>query len=296
MNGNLLLYSLLTLGMVSWGESWISAKILASHATPDILTFWRFFITWITFLPVMIFMKQSFKISLKGFLFSCAGASFLVIYNEFFFTGLINGLAGAGGVMVTTLVPLLTFAIGCFLSMKMPSGKDAVGLFLGACGAMLIMEIWHIDMDMLFASGNIYFLGAALTWATLTHTSAKAKQYASAYTFSFYLFFLTSLFEMIILYTKGVSLQVDFTFQFTLNIILIAVGATTFGTTIYFIGTAQLGGQKASSFIFLVPLNALVMSYFFLDEPIKLNTVMGGLLAISAVYIINHVKKEKNNV
>jgi drug/metabolite transporter (DMT)-like permease len=239
----------------------------------------------------MLVMKQSFRINFKGFLLSCAGASFLVIYNEFFFTGLINGLAGAGGILVTTLVPLVTFALGCVLSLKAPSTKDFFGLFIGACGAMIIMELWNTDMNLLFASGNIYFLAAALTWAVLTHTSARAKRYTSAYTFSFYLFFLTSLFELILLYLKGTPITVNFNAEFTLNIILIAVGATTFGTTIYFVGTNKLGGQKASSFIFLVPLNALLMSYFFLDEPLKLNTIAGGILAVSAVYIINHVKK-----
>lgn len=288
-----LIYILLVFGMISWGESWISAKVLTRFAAPEVLVFWRFFFTWVTFIPVMIYMKQSLRISLKGLAVAVAGASLLVVYNELFFTGLIHGLAGAGGILVTTLIPMLTFTIGCFLALKAPTGKDFLGLLLGGIGAAVIMQVWHMDLNLLFKSGNAYFLFAALTWAALTHLSNKSKNYLSAYTYSFYLFFLTSLFEMVLVYSKGMSLAVPMDGLFISNIILIAVGATTFGTTVYFIATSTLGSQKASSFIFLVPLNALLMSWFFLGEEITANTVIGGLAAISAVYLINYKRKVK---
>lgn len=288
---NGMLYFFLTLGMICWGESWISAKLLAGIATPEALVFWRFFITWLTFIPVLYLFKQPYKINLKGLTVAALTALLMILYNEMFFTGLINGLAGAGGILVTTLVPILTFTIGCIITMKAPSLKDTFGLLLGLTGAAIIMEIWHLDIHLLFKSGNAYFLIAALSWAILTHLSTKARAYTSAYTFSFYLFLFTAVFDLILVYSTGKSVAVIANDTFVLNILLVAVGATTFGTTIYFIAASRLGGQKASSFIFLVPLNALVMSYVFLGEPIELNTVVGGLSAITAVYLINHRRK-----
>ncbi|PLX70909.1 MAG: hypothetical protein C0602_05260 [Denitrovibrio sp.] len=291
--GNGLLYLLLTVGMVSWGESWISAKVLTRFAEPEVLVFWRFFITWLTFIPVMFIMKKSFKINSKGLVAAIVGAVFLVLYNEMFFTGLIYGLAGAGGILVTTLIPLITFALGCVFTLKSPTLRDSAGLILGFIGAAVIMEVWHINMHLLFKSGNAYFLIAATTWALLTHTSKRANKYVSLYTFSFYLFMFTSVIIFVIIYAKGLTVAVPANTMFVSNIMLIAVGATTYGTTIYFIATNVLGSQKASSFIFLVPLNALVMSYLFLGEAIKINTVVGGLCAITAVYLINHKKRVK---
>jgi len=290
---NGLLYFLLVLGMICWGESWVSAKLLTGLATPEALVFWRFFITWLTFIPVMILMKQPFKINIKGLATAVITALLMVLYNEMFFTGLITGFAGAGGILVTTLVPILTFAIGCVITLRAPSVKDSFGLLLGAVGAAIIMQIWSMDYHLLFKSGNAYFLLAAATWALLTHASTWAKKYVNPYTFSFYLFFFTSFFDLILIYQQGMTLTLPNNLIFISNLMLIAVGATTFGTTVYFLATSTLGSQKASSFIFLVPLNALVMSYIFLGEKITLSTVVGGLSAITAVYLINHRQRVK---
>lgn len=289
--GTGMLYFLLVLGMISWGMSWISAKLLTGIAEPEVLVFWRFFITWVTYIPVMYIIREKFSISPKGLLTAALTALLMVLYNEMFFTGLINGLAGAGGVMVTTLVPILTFTIGCIITLKRPSLKDSLGLLLGFSGACIIMQIWHLDTAQLFKSGNVYFLIAALTWATLTHLSTRARNYTSAYTFTFYLFLFTTVFDYILVYSKGMTISIPVDSNFIINMGLLAVGATTFGTTIYFLATAKLGGQKASSFIFLVPLIALIFSFLILDEPITLNTIIGGLSAITAVYIINHRKR-----
>lgn len=291
--GNGLLYFLLTLGMISWGESWISAKVLTRFAEPDVLVFWRFFVTWITFIPVMYFMKKPFKISKKGLISAVAGAILLVLYNEMFFTGLVYGLAGAGGILVTTLVPIMTFALGCLFTLKAPSGKDTIGLILGAVGAGIIMKVWNTDLHLLLKSGNAYFLTAAVSWAVLTHNSKRANRYASAFTYSFYLFMFTSIFVLVPIYMKGMTVTMPSDVMFISNILMIAVGATTYGTTIYFVANNTLGSQKASSFIFLVPVIALTMSYMFLGEPIQLNTVVGGISAITAVYLINHTKRIK---
>jgi len=286
-----LLYILLVLAMVGWGESWISAKILTRYAPPEVLVFWRFFITWVSFAPVMIAMKKTFRISGRGLLTSILAATLMVLYNEMFFIGLRYGLAGAGGVLVPTLIPLLTFILGCTFTMTPPSVKDSFGLILGAIGVGVIMKIWQTDLSSLFASGNIYFLTAALIWAFLTHTSRMGGKFDSAFTFSFYMFFFTSVLILPVIYTKGMTILFPFDMLFTANLLLLAAGATTFGTTVYFIATTYLGSSRASSFVFLVPLNAVLMSWLFLKEPIHLNTVIGGIASVTAVYIINYRRK-----
>lgn len=47
---------------------------------------------------------------------------------------------------------------------------------------------------------------------------------------------------------------------------IISVLSTTFATSIYFAATTKIGANEASSFVFLVPFNAIFLSFLFLDE------------------------------
>jgi drug/metabolite transporter (DMT)-like permease len=49
----------------------------------------------------------------------------------------------------------------------------------------------------------------------------------------------------------------------------------------------ELGSQKASSFTFMVPAAAMIFAMIILGEKLELTTLIGGGMAISAVYLIN---------
>jgi drug/metabolite transporter (DMT)-like permease len=64
-----------------------------------------------------------------------------------------------------------------------------------------------------------------------------------------------------------------------------------FGTVIgfvwYYEGIKKIGPMKASLFINFVPISAVVMAFFILDEPITLSLFIGTLLVCSGVYLTN---------
>jgi drug/metabolite transporter (DMT)-like permease len=74
---------------------------------------------------------------------------------------------------------------------------------------------------------------------------------------------------------------------FWLNMLYLAIISSTLATTVYFFASSRLSSYKASSFIFLVPFSALMLSWIFLDEVPKISTITGGLTALAAVYLIN---------
>ncbi|TCK62062.1 DMT family transporter [Seleniivibrio woodruffii] len=288
---DMLFYIMMVLAMVSWGESWVSAKAVAGSANTDILMFYRFLLTFISYIPVVIFMKETFRINLKGLGFTFLCSMVMIVYNEMFFTGLRYGLASIGGLLVTTLIPVMTFLIVSVANRKIPAGKDIFGLVLGMCGAMIIMKIWNADIDTLFSSGNIFFLAASVVWGFVTYLGGYVRKYTTVLTNGFYMYLFCTLIAGALVLIKGSSTAVPHTFMFWGNMVLLSVAATTFGTTLFFLAATRLGSQKTSSFVYLVPVNALVMSWLFLGEEIHLNTIAGGLLAFCAIYIIN--KKPK---
>ena len=57
--------------------------------------------------------------------------------------------------------------------------------------------------------------------------------------------------------------------------------------TMYFFASSKIGAIKASSYIFVVPLTAIIFSKIILNEQILPTTILGGMLSISAIYLIN---------
>ena len=73
-------------------------------------------------------------------------------------------------------------------------------------------------------------------------------------------------------------------------IFYLSIFATTFGATVYFTAAGKMGSGRASSFIFLVPTSAMFFSWLLLGEVPQLSTIIGGLIAIFAVYLLNRKK------
>jgi len=78
-------------------------------------------------------------------------------------------------------------------------------------------------------------------------------------------------------------------FNFYLNFFFVSIGAMSFGTSIYMYYTPILGPVKASIFIFSVPFlaMAIAIAIFYPEETWNLNIIIGGLLSMSAIYVVN---------
>jgi drug/metabolite transporter (DMT)-like permease len=60
-----------------------------------------------------------------------------------------------------------------------------------------------------------------------------------------------------------------------------------FGQSVYFKATSVLGPKKASSYILMVPVTAVLFSIILLGESINHFTILGGSLSLLAILILN---------
>lgn len=287
-NEKLVFYILMIIAMTSWGASWVNAKVLSDYITAQELIFYRYLVTTATLIPVLIYMKQSFKIDIKTLGLAFVASIFLVVYSIFFFNGTKFGTAGLGGAFVTTLTPILTFVLLISFFGKKFVRNDIYALILGAIGVLTILNIWTFSLEQILIISNLYFIYASFAWSGLTITNSKLKT-IKPIMFTFYVYIFTTVIGFFITPFESGNIFL-FDSIFWINFFIISVVSTTFATSIYFIGISKLGANEASSFIFLVPFNAIFLSYIFLDEPIYITTVIGTILTITAVYILNRKK------
>jgi len=282
-------YILMIVAMTSWGASWVSAKILSDYITAQELIFYRYLITTLTLAPVLVYMKKSFQIDIKTLALALVASIFLVVYSIFFFNGAKLGTPGLGGAFVTTLTPILTFVLLVSFFEKKLLKKDIFALIIGAIGVATILDVWSFKIEDILKISNLYFIYASFAWSFLTITNSKLKS-IDHLVFTFYVYIFTTLIGYFITPFQSGNIF-EFDYIFWINFLLISVGSTTFATSIYFVAISKIGTNEASSFIFLVPFNAIFLSWVFLDEPIYINTIVGTVLTIIAVSILNNIKR-----
>lgn len=284
-----LFYFLLFLAMAGWGGSWVNAKVLSSYINEYELIFFRNIFTIITLVPVLIITKKYFYISKKSLFLVLIASVIMIAYMKCFFLGTKYGTASLGGSLVTSLIPINTFIIMALFFGKKIVKKDFFALIIGAFGVMTMLEVWSFNVNEIFSIDNVYFLVASVLWALLTIVSSKSTN-TSPLVFSFYMYVITTIIVMVFfLDVRGIDYN-RFDSIFWLNILSIAVVSTTFATSIYFVGIEKLGANEVSSFIFLVPFFAIILSVIFLNEKITLSVVIGTMLTLTSVKILNNIK------
>ncbi|HVD97644.1 MAG TPA: DMT family transporter [Cytophagaceae bacterium] len=272
--------------MFCWGISWPVGKILVSYGDAANMAMLRFVLTFISLLILLIIIKENFSISKKGIPVLLGASVCMTLYSYFFMEGLHHGKAGAGGVLVTTLNPVLTYALTMIISWKAPSRREALGLTVGVIAGSVLLQIWQ-NSASIFDPGNLYFVCATITWAVLSKFTSLSSRYGSPASFSLWMYGICSI--MMFVFTDHQATATILThadLKFWGSLFFSATITTSLATTFYFIATSRIGADKASSYIFMVPLSAAIGSWLILGEVPLWNTLAGGLLGIAAVYIL----------
>lgn len=276
--------------MLLWGLSWPSAKALTQYCSVVNFTVYRYIIVVITLLLMLLVLKVKLRVKKEGWPSLLMAGLLLALYSWSFYIGLKHGAAGAGGVLVTTMNPIMAYSLNILLLRKKPGANESMGLLLGLAAGAVLLNLWD-NSDALLASGNLYFLLAACCWAVMSKFTSRASQYGTSLAFSLFQYLLTLLCLLPVMdvqeFKAAIHIQDGL---FWLNLFFGSAIVTSIATTIYFYATTRLGAEKASSYIFMVPLAAAVSSWLLLGEQLQLHTIIGGAMGLAAVYLINRKK------
>lgn len=277
--------ALAVLAMVAWGGSWITAR-WASGFAPEVTGLWRFLLSALSFLPILWWRRESLVVPREVWSWVALSAAALGAYNLCFLGGLKTGLGGYGGVLVPSLNPLFANLIASlFLSHKVDR-RTGLGLALGFGGGILQILGPAFQIRAFLRPENLYFLGAALSYALLTLWTAQAQKRIGVFVHSFWVSVGCAALLLPLAWPKQPFAVGALGGTFWFNAVYLALLAGTFGTTVYFEAAKRVGGARASSFSFLVPVSALILAFLFLGEVPTWTSVVGGGLSIGAVMLV----------
>ena len=274
----------MSLAMFSWAIAWTNAKIVGEYLSYSNIIFFRFLLGFLSLLPFIVIKKKILP-KINDFKYILIPSLLFFFYNIAFFKGTHYGLAGKGGVLVTTLNPLCTILIMSLINKKIIN-REFVGMFFGIIGGFIIMNLHNEGIANILNINNIYFIICAITWGIMTISISYAQKYIDPYMFICLCYFFTMIISLPFINLSEIDVN-KLDFRFYLNFILVSIGAMSFGTSIYIYTTPILGPTKVSVFIFSVPFIAMGTANLFLNEPFTINIIIGGMLSLLSIYIVN---------
>lgn len=283
------------ISMFIWGTSWSSAKILSSYTDPLNLTFLRFLLVPLTLIPLTTFLKIDKRVNRKGWGYLAVTAALMLSYTFFLFQGLIHGLGGAAGVLITTISPIFAYVIGLIISRIVPRKREYFGLAVGVIAGCFLLNIWT-NFESILDFGNGFFLISALVWASVSKVSSHSNRFGNAIGFNLWAHILVviALFPFINYSQLFLMLQ-NADAVFWLNLLYFGVVNSALATTCFLFVAARIGAEKTSTFMFIVPSSAILASWVIMDEQILWYTVVGGILGLVAIIIINGKYNRRHN-
>lgn len=278
----------MVLAMVLWGCGWPALKIVTESVDVVVVTFWRFLIMFVAFIPVLIWWKKPLRVPKKAVPIVVMSALLNIAFMIFSYWGVKVGTAGAGGVIITTLSPVLTVLLAIWYFKAAVTPRQWFGLAAGVAGGILMLELWSLNV---LHGGNLLFVLSALVWAVLTLLSQKSHLHLEPVHYSFLLAAVATAVTFFGALPFGISDVFDQGWRFWSAMLYLGILGQTVASTIFFIASGRMGSGEASTYMFLVPLSALLSSYLLLGEVPSFWLLIGGTLASASVYIINRGRR-----
>jgi drug/metabolite transporter (DMT)-like permease len=277
----------ITVSMLIWGMSWPSAKILSHYGAPIEIAFIRFIFTFISLLFILQFLKVNLAINKKGIPSLFFASVLIALYSMLFFTGILKGMPGAGGVLVTTMTPIMSYLLVMIIKKRTPTKREMLGLCIGFIAGCILLSVWS-QSSAILQSGNLFFILSTLVWAVLSRVTALSFNYGSPLAFTLWMYLLCIFILALFINFQSVQqILLNGDLKFWLNMSFNGIINTGIATTFFFYATSKIGAEKTSSFIYIVPFAAAFSSLIAIGEIIKWNTIVGGVLGIMAVWVIN---------
>ena len=215
------------------------------------------------------------------------GASGVLGYNFFFATGM-QYTSAINGALVIVINPVGTALISVLFLGERGSRRLLMGVLLSMAGVLTVITRgdWTALQKLSFNHGEILLLGAVASWilyTTLIKVVMRKVKPLMATTLSTLLgavmLGMASLSESGWAKLAAVSLQTKF------ELVYLAIFPSFFAFLLFNLGVKEIGASKASAYINLMPVNAVLIAALFYGESVTAVQLAGMTLVMSGVLL-----------
>ena len=287
----MLTYIKLFLTAVFWGGTFIAGRVVAKEALPFSASFLRFAVASV-FLVLMTWRIEGKlpKIDRPTIFTVCLlGLTGVFAYNAFFFKGL-QSIDASRAALIIALNPVLISLFSSLLFHERLTPVKTVGILMSVIGAMTVVArgnplyLFHGYMGW----GEINIFGCVLSWVSFSLIGKLVLKKITPLVSICYSSLVGAVALAIPAFLEGLwSFLPKYSIVTWVGLFYLGFFGTVLGFVWYYEGIQKIGPTKAGLFINVVPLSAVVMAYFLLNEPMTLSLLVGTVLVSAGIFLTN---------
>jgi len=292
---NLTIYLKLLLMALFWGGTFIAGRLLVGEVEPFAAAFLRFTIASIVLLIITLRTHKKLPPVQRNqwFPLLILGLSGVFAYNVFFFRGLQLIEAGRAAVIIANNPIVIAIFAAIFFGERLNPLK-AVGILLSVCGAVVVISQGDPAslLDNGIGTGDLYILGCVGCWVTYSLVGRSVMRSFSPLVAVTYSSLIGALLLFPAACLEGLLKQIaDYSLTAWLSLFYLGLCGTVLGFIWYYQGIQKIGSTRAGQFINFVPISAILLSAWLLEEPLTTSLLIGVFLVSSGVYLTNRPAK-----
>jgi drug/metabolite transporter (DMT)-like permease len=276
---------------IFWGGTFIAGRLIAMDVGPFAAAFLRFAVAAGALGLIMLKNDRGLTRPRRGLLpaLFLLGLTGVFAYNVFFFNGLKLIEAGRASIIIANN-PIGIALLAAILFKERLTVLKLSGILISITGALVVITRGQLAEVVRggFGAGEIYIVGCVLSWVSFTLIGKTVVRELTPLASIFYaatigavLLFIPACMEGMLRVIGGYSL-LDW-----MSIFYLGLFGTVLGFVWYYEGIRRIGATRAGLFINLVPISAILLGFFILQEPLSPSLLGGAVLVLSGVYLTN---------
>ena len=220
------------------------------------------------------------------FIMVAIGIPSTIFYYMFYYAG-TDILPASQAFIINYLWPIMSVVFACIILREKLTAKKIIAIFISFLGVIVVVggDINDFNGQMLF--GVLYCILGAVSYGIFTALNQKMNYNKSMTLMLSYFatFIFTTLVNLINgdIFIPGANQMLGFVWN---GIFTVAIANT------FWVMALETGKtEKVSNLAYITPFLSLVWTYLFLDEAIKLNSLVGLVIIIAGILIQMKDKK-----
>ncbi len=270
-----------------WGSSFVAMRIVLKDLHPFAVMFCRLFSAFIFIIPISIklfpksYQKNDWKILLAMVLFQPC-LYFLFESNALTFT--TSSQAG----VISACLPLMVAVAAWFFLSESINSKTIIGLILSICGVILLTIFQSRQVDAPHpVLGNILEVGAMFSACANLILIKKLSSNYGAWSLTGMQIIAGTIFFM-----PGIKYIINadpsiWTMQLIFLLLYLGICVSFLAFGLYNWGISKIKVSRASIFINLIPVTAVMLGWLILGETLNSKQMIAAIIVISGVFLSN---------